>query len=349
MPYLRKRPRFAVGWLLLIAGFCALCAGCGHTQGETTESNRWGRNQSSSLSEERLDAVIDDRILPVAADSTTPSPVPTAEEPTDLPAYFDRSKDRPTAELYPTVWGLAGLRGYLYGEQVAPNGVEFTPIFSGEWHFNLWLWRAQHLYAFTDSVFWAQKAGLGVTNPSQGAFDFSKREFDLSAGFAWNYSGRWEARAFAYSFNNLNRGESKTTPRGFTDGVGVENRYYIGSTYDALGTAEFDLARATFVSMGYYPTKDMVDFKNHYFFPSLFARAYLTYDLAQERCYLYADTTFVTRKPLSPKMLEVDAGVAYRPFLGSKGWEFRLGADERIDLEGREVISKIYWSARIIY
>ena len=101
--------------------------------------------------------------------------------------------------------------------------------------------------------------------------------------------------------------------------------------------------------MGYYPTKDMVGFKNEYFFPSLFARAYLTYDLAEDRCYLFADTTLVTKKPLTPKMLEVDAGIAYRPFQRSKGWEFRLGADETFDLQGRDIETKLYWSARVIY
>src|SRR5208283_5132847 len=121
----------------------------------------------------------------------------------------------------PTVWGIAGIRGFPAAEQVAPNGLEFTPLFTLDLDFNLWLWRSQGVYLFTDSRFWAQKAAPGITNASQGAFDFSKREFDLTIGTAWNYCSSWEARVFAYSFNNINRGNSQVSPSGFDDGVGL--------------------------------------------------------------------------------------------------------------------------------
>jgi hypothetical protein len=79
------------------------------------------------------------------------------------------------------------------------------------------------------------------------------------AGLAWNPAGRWEARAFAYSLNNLNRGTSVTAPAGYADGLGLEARYYLSAAYEALGTAAFYVARAPFVGLGYYPTKDLVD------------------------------------------------------------------------------------------
>jgi hypothetical protein len=71
------------------------------------------------------------------------------------------------------------------------------------------------LYLFSDGRFWGQKASPGVTNASQGVFDFSKRELDPDGGLAWNYLGPWQARAFAYSFNNLNR--DRTAKAGASD------------------------------------------------------------------------------------------------------------------------------------
>ena len=172
------------------------------------------------------------------------------------------------------------MKGYPTGEHEAPNGVQFQQIFSADLSFNLWLWRQQHLYLFVDSVFWAQKAAPGITNPSQGAFDFSKREYDLTPGIAWNYWGPLEGRVFAYSYNNLNRGDSAVSPAGFNDGVGIENRLYLNSVYKDLGTADYDQPRASFLSLAYYPTKDMVDASGNSFKPGLSLRAYLAYDLS---------------------------------------------------------------------
>src|SRR5262249_27049637 len=154
---------------------------------------------------------------------------------------------------------------------------EYGPLFALDLNFNLWLWRSQGLYLFSDSEFWGQRPGGTSTNANQGAFDFSKREFDLNLGLSWNYYGFLEARAFTYSFNNLNRGWALTDPAGFDDGVGIENRYYLGQTYAALGTPAFDEARATFVSLGYYPSKEMTDPRGANFHPGPFARAYLTW------------------------------------------------------------------------
>jgi hypothetical protein len=248
----------------------------------------------------------------------------------------------------PLVWGLTGLRGYVYGDQTAPNGVEFKPLFSLDLNLNIWLWREQRLYAFTDDRFWGQRAAPGITNAAQGAFDFSKREFDLSTGLAWNYLDHLEARAFAYSFNNLNRGTSEVRPSGYNDGVGVENRWYVGGTYDELGQPGFDVARASFLSVGYYPTKDMVDADGNLFKPGLFARAYLVQDL-RECCYLYLDSQLIGEKSFTPKLLNLDGGIAVRPFSLPSHFEVRLGADGHYDLQFHEWEANVYGSVGLFF
>jgi hypothetical protein len=345
-----------VGVFLLLG---SLAAGCSHTRNELPTPN-----PQTIPSQPRLD-VEHDSSAPTSKEDRqdnigflnpktnrdsenspsspilTAAPVPHDETPSGETHSADDSLSR--------VWGLAGLRGFASGEQVAPNGLEYTPIFSMEMHLNCWLWSQHGVYFFADSTFWAQKAAPGITNSSQGPFDFSKREFDLDAGAAWNYSGRWEARVFAYSFNNLNRGDSQSAPQGFNDGIALENRYYLDKTYDALGAPDFDLARATFVSVGYYPTKDMVDGGGNLFKPGAFCRAYLTYDLWGERCYLYADTTLIAQRPFTPKLLDLDAGVAFRPFGRANRWEFRIGTAEMFDLRSNDLETSVYGSIRLIF
>jgi hypothetical protein len=249
----------------------------------------------------------------------------------------------------PPVWGMLGGRGYALGDHVASNGEEFKPIFSIDLDLNVWLWQREGLYVFGDGRFWGQKAAPGITNPSQGAFDFSKREFDFDLGVAWNYYGSWEARAFGYSFNNLNRGTSQVEPTGFNDGVGLENRYYLGPTYAAVGTREFDEARASFVSLGYYPTKDMVDGEGVQFKPGPFARAYLTCGLYGDVAYLYADGQLTAERSLVPKLLSLDAGVAVRPLARVPRLEFRLGTEDVFDLVNREAETGLYGGLRYVY
>ncbi len=283
--------------------------------------------------------------LPPPATALAPvSPIPSPGDAASVGAREDGSLDGPP------VFGLIGIRGYFFGDHVASNGVEFKQLFSLDSSFNLWLWRRKRVYLFLDSRFWGQKAAPGITNGSQGIFDFSKREFDFTGGVAWNYYGMLEARIFAYSFNNLNRGDSTVAPTGFTDGVGLENRYYLGSTYADLGTAAFDIARATFVSAGYYPTKDMVDGEGLDFKPGPFVRAYLTFDLWGERCYLYTDDQLIATKSWTLKLLSTDSGIAVRPFVQVPRLEFRLGTEDMLDLDGgndKELSG--YLSIRYIY
>jgi hypothetical protein len=254
-----------------------------------------------------------------------------------------------TAASIPAVWGIVGLRGFPYGQTMASNGNEYNQLFSLDLNFNIWLWRAKRLYLYGDSRFWGQKAAPGITNPTQGAFDFSKREYDLTSGFAWNYAGFWELRAFAYSYNNLNRGTSAVSPNGFNDGVGLENRYYLNPTYANLGTPIFDKARATFLSLGFYPTKSMVDGQGKEFKPGPFARSYLIWELYGPKCYLFTDDTFIADRSFRPALFSTDSGLALRPFNAMPRLEFRLGTEDTFDLQNSDLEVSAYISLRYIY
>ena len=268
------------------------------------------------------------------------------------PLYFRKHRPHSTpaqADTPQTVWGILDARGFPVAQQIASNGVEYNPLFLLNLDFNIMLWREQRVYLFGDLSFWGQKPAPGITNPSQGAFDFSKREFDFNVGAAWNYTGPWEARLFAYSFNNLNRGNSQTSPSGFNDGVGLENRYYLGETYAHLGTTAFDEARATFLSVGYYPSKSMVDASGNQFKPGPFARAYLTRDLWGEQYYLYGDVQFIATRSLLPTVLNWDVGVAARPFPSFPRLEFRAGTQDMFNLQGGELETGVYLAIRYVF
>jgi hypothetical protein len=252
-------------------------------------------------------------------------------------------------ELPARVWGLVGLRGFAFGDEVAPNGVEFNPLFSLDLDLNFMVWREQKWYIFVDCRFWAQRPGAGVTNPSQGVFDFSKREFDLDLGTAWNYWGSLEARVFAYSYNNLNRGQWLNRPAGFNDGLGLENRFYFGPTYEDLGTQAFDVARANFLSVGYMPTKDLIDGIGMEFKPGLFAHAYVTMNVYDDLYYLYVDTQFIAARSMRPKLWETDGGLALRPFTAHPRLEFRLGSQDTYDCQWKGWEVSAYVAVRYIY
>ena len=104
------------------------------------------------------------------------------------------------------VWGLAEMPVYATGSRMAPNGILFDPLFALNLDFNFEVIPNKKLYVFMDSKFWMQRPGAGITNPSQGNLDFSKRELDFLAGAAWNYVNNLELRVAAYGLNNLNRG-----------------------------------------------------------------------------------------------------------------------------------------------
>jgi hypothetical protein len=320
-------------------------------------SGRWTKAASRVAAGLLLVLVGCGHVGPLALDSTNPPeradagapPAPELPPPTETvePAEGEPLLDSPPRPV--AVWGVTGLRVFPYGQEVAPNGDEFSPLFSLDLDFNLMLWRSQGIYIYGDTRFWGQKPAPGVTNPNQGIFDFSKREFDFEGGLAWNYYGPWEARFFAYSFNNLNRGKSVVQPTGYTDGIGLEQRYYLHSSNAALGTEAFDVARATFLSVGDYPSKDMVDASGNKFHPGPFVRAYLTWGFWDGRCYLYLDTQGIATRSCTPKLLQADAGVAVRPFAGLPRVEFRVGSENSCDLGLDDVETSLYLSVRYVY
>ena len=248
-----------------------------------------------------------------------------------------------------TVWGLAGLRAIPAGPKVAPNGQEYHPNFSIDVDFNCWVWRSQGLYLFGDLRLWGEKSEFSVTNGRDGFLGTSKRQFDLSGGAAWNYAGPWELRALGYTLNNLNRGNSLVTPFGFNDGFGLENRYYLTPEYAKLGQTGFDVVRADFVSIGYYPSKDMVGNDGQAFKPGLLLRASLTCDVWDWPCYLFGEATYISERSLHPKLLLFDVGIAARPFSPCPQLEFRLGVENTADFQVQNVLNLWYGSVRFVF
>jgi hypothetical protein len=233
--------------------------------------------------------------------------------------------DPPSEPIFRPVWGIAEADGYV-GQRMAPNGLLYRPDYGINLYFNIWLWPAQGLYLFDETLFW-----MGGTHEG---LNFTKRELDFNIGVAWNYYDRLEARIIGYSQNNLNRGMSQQQSSGFNDGFGVENRYYLNPIYYALGTSAFDLAKATFVSIGYLPTKTLTGADGRQFRPALFARAYLTWDIVQDRCYVFADMALITeRQPFDAKLLNTDVGAALRPFRQVPRLEFRAGCLDVWDVQ----------------
>jgi hypothetical protein len=275
--------------------------------------------------------------------------VPDAGAPPEGCAPDGTADAPPAAVPWETVWGLTALRAVGAGPRNAPNGEEYHPLFSWDLNFNAWLWRSKRVYFFSESNFWGEKAEYGVTNAKDGGLGFSKREFDLTLGPAWNYYGFWEGRLFAYSYNNLNRGEDLIQPYGFNDGFGIENRRYLSEEYARLGQTGFDIARATFVSFGWYFTKIMVDNQGQVFNPGPFLRTYLIYDLGDWPAYAFLDAQFIAEQSFRPKMLFYDVGLAARPLPWSRQWEFRLGVQNTADFESHSVLNLWYASIRYIF
>jgi hypothetical protein len=282
---------------------------------------------------------------PLAAqESAVPQP-PVAQA---QPAPAAEPDGPPEGAPWQPVWGLAGLR-VIDGPRIAPNGQEFHPSFSLDLNVNLWLWRSQGIYLFNDLRFWGERAENSVTNRRDGPLGFSKREFDLTIGSAWNYAGFWEARISGYSFSNLNRGWSPIIPSGILDGAVFENRYYLSDEYARLGQPGFDVARATFLGAGVFPTKDLVGNNGKTFHPLGMLRAYLTYDLLDWPVYAFGDATLITDRRLAPRLLLFDVGLAARPFSSWRQWEFRAGAENTADFQARNVLNLWYVSLRYIF
>ena len=244
---------------------------------------------------------------------------------------------------HPEVWGVTGITLFASGNKMAPNGQIYKPLGTLNLDINVGLLPQKKLYLFGLGQFWAQKPTGGVTNPSQGNLDFSKRQFDFSLGAAWNYWGPLEARIFAYSFNNLNRGFDLNAPYGWNDGLGLENRWYLS------GTNIYDLPRLNFLSIGFFPSKELIGADGVPFKPGLFLRAYLTYEFVPLHYYLYADTQMIAQSAANPRLLLFDDGFAARPFERLPGLEFRLGVFNTVDVQVDNVRTLIYLTGQFLF
>jgi hypothetical protein len=255
------------------------------------------------------------------ADLPTPTPVPA-------PVGFstpELMRHMPSSWL--EVWGFGGFEG-TYGNRMAPNGVPFEPIFDAQAQLNFGLLPEKKLYLFADMDFWGQAPGAAVTNPLQGSFDFSKREWDFNVGVAWNYWGSMEFRFLGYALNNLNRGTSQISPYGYNDGLGIENRYYFAYA------DKYDVGKLSFLSLGYLaPSSTLTGQDGMMFHGGLTARAYLTCDIPMLRSYLYFDGKYYADSSFLARLLEYDLGVAVRPFEALQNLEFRVGGAGTYDVQ----------------
>ncbi|MSR30684.1 MAG: hypothetical protein EXR99_04180 [Gemmataceae bacterium] len=230
----------------------------------------------------------------------------------------------PVEPPLPWVWGGIGFRAIPTGQKMAPNGVFYKPVFSIDLELNIALCDLRTVYLFSATRFWGQKAGENITNSSQGDFDFSKRQFDLSGGLAWNYWHNWEARAFVYSYNNLNRGTSLAFPDGYNDGVGISNRWYY-----------FD---DNFFGVGYLPTKELIGNDGSDFKPSWFMESNIWVPIVGQKCQGYWASSLIAQRPGEARLFYNDVGVATRVCKKCPQLEFRTGSEITTDL----VIGKTY-------
>lgn len=275
------------------------------------------------------------------APPSPPPPAPLESDP--APAFSDAEGVFTHRRYWPEVWGYTGINVFATGNKMAPNGQPYYPLGSLFADLNIGLLPEKRLYIYGQGVFWAQKPSAGVTDGNQGNFDFSKRQMDLTIGAAWRYYGPLEFRAFAFSYNNLNRGFDLNAPEGFNDGVGFENRYYI------FKSNAYDLPRLNFLSLGYMPTKEITGQDGLLFKPGLFARAYLTYEFVPRKYYVYADTELICQQFVNPRLLYFDDGFAARPFNSLPGLEFRLGVNNTVDVQVDITRTLVYALVQIIF
>jgi hypothetical protein len=245
----------------------------------------------------------------------------------DLPPLVECEPEK----HYQWVWGEVDARVFPDAGRMAPNGVAYNPLFSLDLDFNLWLWRTHGLYLFADARFWGGRGGQA--GQTQGNIDYTRREFDMTSGIAWNFCGPWELRFVGYDRENFNRGVSQVSPGGNTnDGDGLEQRFYLTDEYARLGQQGFNISRADFVSVGYFPTKSLIGGDGIQYHPGLFAHAYLTWDVPQTPSYLFLDLQqFFEQTKFRPRMLYSDVGWAVTPCESLPKLEFRFGSEFNTD------------------
>ena len=264
--------------------------------------------------------------------TTTPStPVVVAESVPAVPVSSAGVACEPLPEIvaeekrYQAVWGEVDAKVFPDAGRVAPNGVSYSPLFSLDLDFNIWLCRSEGVYLFFDARYWGERGTPGQTH---GNFDYTRREFDFSPGVAWNYYGPWEVRVVGYADENFNRGNSLVSPTGTTNnGDGIEQRLYLNDEYAKLGQEGFNESRLAFVSLGYYPTKSMIGADGDTFKPGLFSHLRLIQDIPSTCCYGYLDLELYFDNAFVPRRLDSDVGLAFTPFASQPKLELRLGSE----------------------
>ncbi|HEX7516657.1 MAG TPA: hypothetical protein VF345_05160 [Chthoniobacterales bacterium] len=247
------------------------------------------------------------------------------------------------AAPWPDVCGYLGVQGYAPGERMAPNGVVFDPRFRSDFNLNLSLLPRKKLYVFLETEFWMQRSSPATTDNNQVVYNFSKREFDINTGFAWNIFDRLELRVSADALNNLNRGNSRTEASGNTDGGQFEARYYFGPA------SIYDVGQLNFVGIGYNPSHNLIGGDGLEFRAGMFAQAYATYSIPALRSYLYGHATLIEQEYGNLRLVTFDAGIATRPFSRVQDLEFRLGNELTADIQAGTTRDLIYGALRAYY
>ena len=255
------------------------------------------------------------------------------------------SKGGTGATTQSDVWGLLGLPIYGTGSRAAPNGQIYKPLFTLKSEFNLGLLSDQRLYLFWDSDFWTQRATPGVTNASQGQFDFSKREFNNKFGAAINAIPGLEGRVSVYALDNLNRGTNLDAATGEAWGIAIEGRHYFENS------DIYDVARRGFIAIGWEPTGDLIGPSGDIFNAGPYLRGYETFDLpiSMFPLYGYTDLSVVGKKNGQVKIIDGDFGLAARPFLRKSNLEVRSGFTISHEIVTHKNQDTAYAAFRVLY
>jgi hypothetical protein len=216
------------------------------------------------------------------------------------------------------VWGNANIGVYPFKSSiVAPNGLVYNPLARIGLNLNI---GNDNIYVFDENILYLERPTPGVTtNPSQGSFDFTKREFDFKIGLAAKpfANKHFEFRLWGIALNNLNRGDDPNKPSGFKDGLAAETRYYF-SGKKIWG----------YFAGGYYFTKTLVAPNGEPFKPGIFVGGNLNYNLLELPQKLYAFTDIMVINLFG----RFEGGLAYRPLKSLPDTEVRFSGSRYLDL-----------------
>lgn len=111
---------------------------------------------------------------------------------------------------------------FFSGNRIAPNLVTYKPMLGFKWH-NAYRFTGEPqghtgLSLLTDVDFYfARKSGVSALNMHDG-LGGTKREILLAYGLRYDFNEQSAVSLQSYGYNNLNRGNSATTPTQFRDG-----------------------------------------------------------------------------------------------------------------------------------